>query len=78
MPPEVLAGLRRLLPGLSVQLMFGLTECKRAAIMPPDADLRRPAPAGGRYQAPRSSQSTPQGGVSHRASAASWWYAART
>ncbi|MEU8090966.1 class I adenylate-forming enzyme family protein [Micromonospora chalcea] len=46
MPPEVLAGLRRLLPGLSVQLMFGLTECKRAAIMPPDADLRRPGACG--------------------------------
>ncbi|MFC0096703.1 class I adenylate-forming enzyme family protein [Micromonospora marina] len=46
MPPEVLAGLRRLLPGLTVQLMFGLTECKRAAIMPPDADLRRPGACG--------------------------------
>ncbi|MDX5460907.1 class I adenylate-forming enzyme family protein [Micromonospora tulbaghiae] len=46
MPPEVLAGLRRLLPDLTVQLMFGLTECKRAAIMPPDADLRRPGACG--------------------------------
>lgn len=46
MPPEVLAGLRRLLPGLTVQLMFGLTECKRAAIMPPDEDLRRPGACG--------------------------------
>ncbi|WBB76134.1 AMP-binding protein [Micromonospora sp. WMMD1128] len=46
MPPEVLAGLRELLPGLSVQLMFGLTECKRAAIMPPDEDLRRPGACG--------------------------------
>ncbi|MDG4800365.1 AMP-binding protein [Micromonospora sp. WMMD980] len=46
MPPEVLAGLRRLLPDLIVQLMFGLTECKRAAIMPPDEDLRRPGACG--------------------------------
>ncbi|MFI2710879.1 class I adenylate-forming enzyme family protein [Micromonospora sp. NPDC018662] len=46
MPPEVLAGLRRLLPDLTVQLMFGLTECKRAAIMPPDEDLRRPGACG--------------------------------
>ncbi|EWM63220.1 LOW QUALITY PROTEIN: AMP-dependent synthetase and ligase, partial [Micromonospora sp. M42] len=44
--PGGAGGLRRLLPGLSVQLMFGLTECKRAAIMPPDADLRRPGACG--------------------------------
>ncbi|MFD8870022.1 class I adenylate-forming enzyme family protein [Streptomyces sp. NPDC059590] len=46
MPPEVLAGLRAALPGLRVQLMFGLTECKRVAIMPPDEDLRRPGASG--------------------------------
>ncbi|MFI7026194.1 class I adenylate-forming enzyme family protein [Micromonospora sp. NPDC049900] len=46
MPPEVLAGLREALPDLRVQLMFGLTECKRAAIMPPDEDLRRPGASG--------------------------------
>ncbi|QKW16768.1 class I adenylate-forming enzyme family protein [Verrucosispora sp. NA02020] len=46
MPPEVLAGLREALPDLKVQLMFGLTECKRAAIMPPDEDLRRPGASG--------------------------------
>ncbi|MFD8380578.1 class I adenylate-forming enzyme family protein [Streptomyces sp. NPDC059679] len=46
MPPQVLAGLRAALPGLRVQLMFGLTECKRVAIMPPDEDLRRPGACG--------------------------------
>jgi acyl-CoA synthetase (AMP-forming)/AMP-acid ligase II len=46
MPPDVLAGLRDTLPGLRIQLMFGLTECKRAAIMPADEDLRRPGACG--------------------------------
>lgn len=46
MPPEVLAGLRAALPGMRVQLMFGLTECKRVAVMPPDEDLRRPGACG--------------------------------
>ncbi|MGO4430813.1 AMP-binding protein, partial [Streptomyces sp. MCAF7] len=46
MPPQVLTGLRAALPGLRVQLMFGLTECKRVAIMPPDEDLRRPGACG--------------------------------
>jgi amino acid adenylation domain-containing protein len=46
MPPEVLAGLRERIPGMRVQLMYGLTECKRAAIMPPDEDLRRPGASG--------------------------------
>lgn len=46
MPPGVLAELRARIPGLQVQLMFGLTECKRAAIMPRDEDLRRPGACG--------------------------------
>ncbi|GII66306.1 AMP-dependent synthetase and ligase [Sphaerisporangium krabiense] len=46
MPPETLAALRAAVPGLRVQLMFGLTECKRAAVMPPDEDLRRPGACG--------------------------------
>lgn len=46
MPPQVLAQLRALIPGLQVQLMFGLTECKRAAIMPKDGDLDRPGACG--------------------------------
>jgi acyl-coenzyme A synthetase/AMP-(fatty) acid ligase len=46
MPPEPLAVLRAAIPTLRVQLMFGLTECKRAAINPPDADLERPGSCG--------------------------------
>lgn len=46
MQPSVLAGLRARLPGLRVQLMFGLTECKRTTIMPPDGDLQRPGSCG--------------------------------
>lgn len=46
MQPDVLAELRHLVLGLQVQLMFGLTECKRAAIMPKDEDLRRPGACG--------------------------------
>ncbi|MEE1943033.1 class I adenylate-forming enzyme family protein [Streptomyces sp. TRM 70361] len=46
MPRETLAALRRKLPRLSVQLMFGLTECKRATVMPPDGDLLRPGSSG--------------------------------
>jgi acyl-CoA synthetase (AMP-forming)/AMP-acid ligase II len=46
MPEAVLATLRASLPGLRVQLMYGLTECKRATIMPPDEDLRRPGACG--------------------------------
>lgn len=46
MPPGLLAALRKYLPGLRVQLMYGLTECKRAAIMPVDADLSHPGACG--------------------------------
>ncbi|GAA4549808.1 class I adenylate-forming enzyme family protein [Amycolatopsis samaneae] len=46
MPAEALAALRSAIPGLRVQLMFGLTECKRATIMPPDEDLVRPGSSG--------------------------------
>lgn len=46
MPEEPLRQLRSFVPGLRVQLMFGLTECKRATIMPPDEDLRRPGACG--------------------------------
>ncbi|MFI1726744.1 class I adenylate-forming enzyme family protein [Streptomyces sp. NPDC020489] len=46
MPPQPLATLRAAVPGLRVQLMFGLTECKRAAINPPDADLEHPGSCG--------------------------------
>jgi acyl-CoA synthetase (AMP-forming)/AMP-acid ligase II len=46
MPEETLSRLRAGLPGLRIQLMFGLTECKRATIMPPDGDLTRPGSCG--------------------------------
>jgi len=46
MPGEPIAELRRLIPALRIQLMFGLTECKRVSIMPPDEDLRRPGACG--------------------------------
>lgn len=46
MSGEVLSTLRRHMPGMRVQLMFGLTECKRVSIMPPDEDLRRPGACG--------------------------------
>ena len=46
MPAPALSALRAAIPGLRVQLMFGLTECKRATIAPPDADLERPGTSG--------------------------------
>nr|WP_042179902.1 class I adenylate-forming enzyme family protein [Kibdelosporangium sp. MJ126-NF4]ADB02855.1 AzicM [Kibdelosporangium sp. MJ126-NF4]CEL14089.1 Long-chain-fatty-acid--CoA ligase [Kibdelosporangium sp. MJ126-NF4]CTQ88455.1 Long-chain-fatty-acid--CoA ligase (EC 6.2.1.3) [Kibdelosporangium sp. MJ126-NF4] len=46
MPAAVLSSLRSAVAGLSVQLMFGLTECKRATIAPPDADLDNPGTCG--------------------------------
>lgn len=46
MQAEVITELRHQILGLQVQLMFGLTECKRAAIMPKDEDLRRPGACG--------------------------------
>lgn len=46
MPPAVLARLRAAIPTLRVQLMFGLTECKRTTIMPIDGDLDRPGSCG--------------------------------
>jgi acyl-CoA synthetase (AMP-forming)/AMP-acid ligase II len=46
MQPGVLTALREQIPTLQVQLMFGLTECKRTTIMPPDGDLARPRSCG--------------------------------
>lgn len=46
MPDGVLRELRERIPGLGVQLMFGLTECKRTTIMPVDEDLHRPGSCG--------------------------------
>lgn len=46
MPPDTLTALRAALPGLDVHLMFGLTECKRATVMPANGDLARPGSSG--------------------------------
>ncbi|GAA0706673.1 acyl--CoA ligase [Dactylosporangium roseum] len=46
MPDATVHELRRGIPGLGVQLMFGLTECKRTTIMPVDEDLLRPGSVG--------------------------------
>lgn len=46
MPADLLQALRERVPGLRIQVMYGLTECKRVAIMPPDGDLDRPGSCG--------------------------------
>ncbi|MFI5775865.1 class I adenylate-forming enzyme family protein [Nocardia sp. NPDC051570] len=46
MPALTARALRAALPGLRLQIMYGLTECKRVSIMPPDEDLRRPGASG--------------------------------
>ncbi|MER5927730.1 class I adenylate-forming enzyme family protein [Streptomyces mirabilis] len=46
LPADIPSGLREVLPGLRVQLMFGLTECKRLTIAEPDEDLIRPGSCG--------------------------------
>ena len=43
---STMSALREALPQLRVQVMYGLTECKRAAIMPPDGDLTHPGSCG--------------------------------
>ncbi|WP_175647680.1 class I adenylate-forming enzyme family protein [Streptomyces cyaneochromogenes] len=43
---ETVNALRAAIPGLRAQVMYGLTECKRAVIMPPDGDLERPGSCG--------------------------------
>ncbi|MGW3556404.1 class I adenylate-forming enzyme family protein [Streptomyces sp. NPDC000963] len=41
-----MTALRAALPHLRIQVMYGLTECKRTAIMPPDGDLDHPGSCG--------------------------------
>ncbi|QFZ18774.1 class I adenylate-forming enzyme family protein [Saccharothrix syringae] len=41
-----MSALRAALPRLRIQVMYGLTECKRTAIMPPDGDLDHPGSCG--------------------------------
>lgn len=46
MKQHTAGALRAALPALRVQIMYGLTECKRVSIMPPDEDLTRPGASG--------------------------------
>lgn len=46
LPADIPHALREELPGLRVQLMFGLTECKRLTISEPDEDAIRPGSCG--------------------------------
>lgn len=43
---STMSALRGALPQLRIQVMYGLTECKRTAIMPPDGDLTHPGSCG--------------------------------
>ncbi|WP_225448009.1 class I adenylate-forming enzyme family protein [Streptacidiphilus sp. P02-A3a] len=44
--PATLRALRENFPGARIQLMFGITECKRVSVLEPDGDLRHPGSAG--------------------------------
>lgn len=46
LPGAIADELRTAVPGLEVVLMFGLTECKRVAIMEPNGDIERPGAVG--------------------------------
>lgn len=46
LPQATIDALRRGFPGARVARMFGTTECKRIAIMPPEDDLARPDSVG--------------------------------
>lgn len=46
LPPAHVEGLRALFPGAKLYLMYGLTECARATVLPPDELDRRPGSVG--------------------------------
>lgn len=46
LPQSAVDGLRSRFPGIGIQLMFGITECKRVSIMEVDGDLDRPGSVG--------------------------------
>lgn len=46
LPTNMVGDLRGRFPGASVQLMFGITECKRVSVEEPDSDLIRPGSVG--------------------------------
>ncbi len=43
---QTIAAVREAAPAAVIQVMYGLTECKRTAIMPPDGDRARPGSCG--------------------------------
>jgi acyl-CoA synthetase (AMP-forming)/AMP-acid ligase II len=46
LPAATIEGLRESFPGARVVRMYGITECKRVTIMPPDQDRERPDAVG--------------------------------
>jgi acyl-CoA synthetase (AMP-forming)/AMP-acid ligase II len=46
LPQATIDGLRGRFPGARVARMFGITECKRISIMPPEEEMERPASVG--------------------------------
>ncbi|HEY3609020.1 MAG TPA: AMP-binding protein [Pseudonocardiaceae bacterium] len=46
LPPALITRLRARFPGAGIQLMFGLTECKRVSILDVDGDLAKPGSVG--------------------------------
>jgi acyl-coenzyme A synthetase/AMP-(fatty) acid ligase len=46
LPGSLIEGLRTHFPGAGVQLMFGLTECKRVSILDVDGDRAKPGSVG--------------------------------
>ncbi|WP_214414790.1 class I adenylate-forming enzyme family protein [Sphaerisporangium fuscum] len=46
LPPATVSALRQRFSGAKVQLMYGITECKRVSIMEADGDLDRPGALG--------------------------------
>ncbi|WP_241833285.1 AMP-binding protein [Streptomyces caatingaensis] len=46
LPQATIDALRTVFPGAKVARMYGITECKRVSIMPPDQDRERPGSVG--------------------------------
>lgn len=46
LPQSSVDALRRQFPGARIARMFGITECKRVSIMPPESEMERPASVG--------------------------------
>jgi long-chain acyl-CoA synthetase len=46
LPPKHIAQLREVFPGVKIFSMYGLTECKRVAYLPPDELEKRPGSVG--------------------------------